>query len=148
MREIWVMQPRFEKRVGNAPFSLVEQPRFRAGFDFLRLRAQTGEADMALAEWWEAFSLAGEGERQDMVDALREQGGRSGRTRSRRKAEPAHTEPASLTKTWACRAKPLPRAAMPPRASAAVAAASPVVQAVRPKRLPAANEWPARRGLN
>jgi len=95
MREIWVMQPRFEKRVGNAPFSLVEQPRFRAGFDFLRLRAQTGEADMALAEWWEAFSLAGEGERQDMVDALREQGGRSGRTRSRRKAEPAHTEPAA-----------------------------------------------------
>ncbi|MCQ8780394.1 polynucleotide adenylyltransferase PcnB, partial [Escherichia coli] len=37
MREIWLMQPRFERRVGNSPFTLVEQPRFRAGFDFLRL---------------------------------------------------------------------------------------------------------------
>src|SRR5450756_3242008 len=33
MREIWMMQPRFEKRVGSAPFGLVEQPRFRAAFD-------------------------------------------------------------------------------------------------------------------
>jgi poly(A) polymerase len=42
MREIWMMQPRFEKRSGNTPFSLVEQPRFRAGFDFMRLRADAG----------------------------------------------------------------------------------------------------------
>ena len=42
MREIWMMQPRFEKRIGNTPFSLVEQPRFRAGFDFMRLRADVG----------------------------------------------------------------------------------------------------------
>ena len=90
MREIWVMQPRFEKRTGNAPFSLVEQPRFRAGFDFLRLRAQTGETDLALAEWWETFSLASEGERQDMVEALRAEQGRSGRAgRVRRQAAPA-----------------------------------------------------------
>ena len=33
MREIWLMQPRFDRRTGNAPFSLVQQPRFRAGFD-------------------------------------------------------------------------------------------------------------------
>ncbi len=38
MREIWMMQPRFERRVGNGPLTLVEQPRFRAGFDFLRRR--------------------------------------------------------------------------------------------------------------
>ncbi len=93
MREIWVMQPRFEKRVGNAPFTLVEQPRFRAGFDFLRLRAQTGEVDVALAEWWERFSLASDADRQDMVDALRhEQGQRPARTRVRRKPEAAEGE--------------------------------------------------------
>ena len=33
----------------SAPDSLVEQPRFRAGFDFLRLRADVGEVDAALA---------------------------------------------------------------------------------------------------
>jgi poly(A) polymerase len=34
MREIWMMQPRFDKRVGSAPFGLVEQARFRAGIRF------------------------------------------------------------------------------------------------------------------
>src|SRR5574343_453731 len=58
MREIWTMQPRFERRVGNGPFTLIEQPRFRAGFDFLRLRGQVGEVEAELADWWEDFSLA------------------------------------------------------------------------------------------
>ncbi|NCP54826.1 MAG: polynucleotide adenylyltransferase PcnB, partial [Rhodoferax sp.] len=71
MREIWTMQPRFEKRVGSAPFGLVEQPRFRAAFDFMRLRAENGEIDEVLSDWWEEFSLADDNLRQDMVDAVR-----------------------------------------------------------------------------
>lgn len=72
MREIWTMQPRFEKRTGSSPYSLLEQPRFRAGFDFLRLRAQTGEIDMELAEWWEKFSTAYDDERHAMIEAMRQ----------------------------------------------------------------------------
>ena len=72
MREIWTMQPRFEKRVGSSPYSLLEQPRFRAGFDFLRLRAQTGEVDTELAEWWEKFSTAYDDERHAMIEAVRQ----------------------------------------------------------------------------
>jgi poly(A) polymerase len=71
MREIWMMQPRFDKRVGTSPFSLVEQPRFRAGFDFLRLRAQVGEVEEELSHWWETFSTASDAMREDMVDAQR-----------------------------------------------------------------------------
>ena len=71
MREIWMMQPRFDKRVGTSPFSLVDQARFRAGFDFLRLRAQVGEVEEELAHWWETFSMASDEVRQDMVDAQR-----------------------------------------------------------------------------
>jgi poly(A) polymerase len=71
MREIWLMQPRFDKRTGNAPFSLAEQARFRAGFDYLRLRAQVGEVPETLAQWWELFSTADDATRQDMVDAVR-----------------------------------------------------------------------------
>ncbi|WP_137896701.1 polynucleotide adenylyltransferase PcnB [Ramlibacter sp. 2FC] len=67
MREIWMMQPRFEKRVGSTPFGLVEQPRFRAGFDFLRLRADAGEIDDTLADWWQEFSLADDAAREDLV---------------------------------------------------------------------------------
>jgi len=71
MREIWMMQPRFDRRVGQTPFSLVEQPRFRAGFDFLRLRAQVGEVSEELSHWWETFSLASEPVQRDMVEAIR-----------------------------------------------------------------------------
>lgn len=82
MREIWTMQPRFERRTGNGPSSLVEQPRFRAGFDFLRLRGQVGEVDPTLAIWWESFSLADPSERRQMLDEVRQQasagGGRKG----------------------------------------------------------------------
>ncbi len=73
MREIWVMQPRFEKRVGSTPFGMVEQPRFRAAFDFMRLRADIGEVDEVLADWWQEFSMADDNLRQDLVDQVREE---------------------------------------------------------------------------
>jgi poly(A) polymerase len=71
MREIWLMQPRFEKRVGSAPFGLTEQPRFRAAFDFMRLRAENGEIDIVLSDWWQEFSMANDNLRNDMVDAVK-----------------------------------------------------------------------------
>ena len=72
MREIWLMQPRFERRAGNSVFTLVEQPRFRAGFDFLRLRAEAGETAPELATWWEDFSLADASRRTRLIDEARE----------------------------------------------------------------------------
>ena len=73
MREIWMMQPRFEKRTGSTPFGLVEQPRFRAAFDFMRLRADVGEVDIVLADWWQEFSQASDAVREDLVAQLREE---------------------------------------------------------------------------
>ena len=73
MREIWMMQPRFDKRAGNAPFGLVEQPRFRAGFDFMRLRADVGEVDVVLADWWQEFSTGDDNLRQDLMEQAREE---------------------------------------------------------------------------
>jgi len=73
MREIWLMQPRFERRGGSGPFSLVEQPRYRAGFDFLRLRADVGDADATLADWWEDFALGDEEERRALLEDARQQ---------------------------------------------------------------------------
>ena len=74
MREIWQMQPRFERRQGNATMALLEQPRFRAGFDFLRLRGDAGEIDAELANWWEDFSLADDEGRRKLLDAVRPTG--------------------------------------------------------------------------
>ncbi|MEY4910816.1 MAG: hypothetical protein RL761_479, partial [Pseudomonadota bacterium] len=73
MREIWMMQPRFEKRVGSTPFGMVDQPRFRASFDFMRLRAVAGEVEESLAEWWQEFSIATDEQREDMVAEVREE---------------------------------------------------------------------------
>lgn len=88
MREIWLMQPRFERRNGNAPYALVEQPRFRAGFDFLRLRADAGEVPVELAEWWEDFSLGSDADREALVEAVRESGRPKRSAGPRRAAEP------------------------------------------------------------
>ena len=82
MREIWLMQPRFERRVGNTPSSLVEQPRFRAGYDFLRLRADIGEVDPDLADWWEDYALGTPEEREALLAAVREAQRRAVRARA------------------------------------------------------------------
>jgi poly(A) polymerase len=91
MREIWLMQPRFERRVGNSVFTLVEQPRFRAGFDFLRLRGDAGEVDAELANWWEDFSLADEAGRARLMDGARDldRGHRTGAPAAEGNADPA-----------------------------------------------------------
>jgi len=110
MREIWMMQPRFDKRVGSSPLTLVEQPRFRAGFDFLRLRAQTGEVDEELAHWWETFSTASDDMRQDMLEEHRRASGKAQPRRVRRgdAEHPGDAAPAGRTHR-------LPAAAPAPR---------------------------------
>ncbi|HEU5294637.1 MAG TPA: polynucleotide adenylyltransferase PcnB [Burkholderiaceae bacterium] len=83
MREIWMMQPRFERRQANSAMALVAQPRFRAGYDFLRLRADAQELDGELADWWEDFSLGDADEREALLQLARDA------ERHRRQGEPA-----------------------------------------------------------
>lgn len=52
LRELIAMQPRFERREGRRALRLLDHPRFRAGYDFLLLRAAAGEADPEVANWW------------------------------------------------------------------------------------------------
>ena len=58
MRDIWAMQPRFERRVGKSPYKLLEHPRLRAGYDFLLLRCESGEIDAEIGKWWTDFMAA------------------------------------------------------------------------------------------
>ena len=106
MREIWMMQPRFEKRSGTSALGMVEQPRFRAAFDFMRLRAENGEVEEVLADWWQDFGTADDNLRRDMVDQVREE--QSQRQRAPRPARAA-----------------APRGAAPPASSAAASGATP-----------------------
>jgi poly(A) polymerase len=96
MREIWMMQPRFEKRVGSGPWSLVDQARFRAGFDFMRLRADVGEVDDVLADWWQEFSVADDATREDLLQQVRlesQKTQRVPRVHSVRRAEKPQDDP-------------------------------------------------------
>jgi poly(A) polymerase len=67
MQEIWVMQPRFLGRAGRRPFRLLEHPRFRAAYDFMLLRCESGEIDMELGNWWETFQHAKVSDRENML---------------------------------------------------------------------------------
>ncbi|MBS1155609.1 MAG: poly(A) polymerase [Proteobacteria bacterium] len=67
MKEIWLLQPRFEQRSGNRPFRLVEQQRFRAAYDFLVLRAECGLVDKELAQWWHEFQYGDEQSRSALI---------------------------------------------------------------------------------
>ena len=80
IKEIWSLQPRFEQRAGSRPFRLLEHPRFRAAYDFLMLRAESGEAPAELGEWWTRFQDAGPEAREAM---LRQDEGPKKRRRSR-----------------------------------------------------------------
>ena len=96
MREIWMMQPRFDKRIGSTAFSLVEQARFRAGFDFLRLRAEVAEVELALADWWQEFSMADDAAREDLIQLAKSEKSTaptSGAVKSRR--APRRAKPVS-----------------------------------------------------
>ncbi len=86
MREIWSLQPRFEGRANKRPLLLLSHPRFRAAFDFLALRAASGEAAAELVEWWTRFQEASDAERSEMLAPPR---GTTERKRRRRRRRPA-----------------------------------------------------------
>jgi poly(A) polymerase len=67
MKEIWLLQPRFEQRGGQRPFRLLALPRFRAAYDFLLLRCESGEADKELGTWWDEFQHTNEDRRAEML---------------------------------------------------------------------------------
>jgi poly(A) polymerase len=100
IKEIWSLQPRFEQRAGARPFRLLEHPRFRAAYDFLVIRGESGEAPAALVEWWTTFQEAGQAEREAMLKPdeapkkRRRSRGRSRRARDASDAPPATPSPA------------------------------------------------------
>jgi poly(A) polymerase len=92
-KEIWALQPRFENRSGRRPFALAEHPGFRAAYDFLQLRAESGEVAKELLDWWRRFIDAAPEERSELL--LPAAAGETKRRRRRRgrKKEPAGAPP-------------------------------------------------------
>jgi poly(A) polymerase len=90
MREIWTLQPRFERRTGRAPFRLLEHLRLRAGYDFLLIRCAAEEAPADLGEWWTKFIHGSEEERAALMQ----------------EASKTHTAPSSSSRRRRSRRRP------------------------------------------
>ena len=92
MRDVWFLQNKFSRIFGSRPYRLLEQPKFRAAYDFLQLRAETGGADQELVDWWTRFQSADEELRKKMTTppkgSLSNPKGKSRRYRPRSKSEP------------------------------------------------------------
>jgi len=71
MREVWLLQDRFENMTGMRPYKLLSHPRFRAAYDFMLLRAGSHETSEQTAEWWTRFQEAGSTERKKMTSGPR-----------------------------------------------------------------------------
>ncbi|MGP5546805.1 polynucleotide adenylyltransferase PcnB [Psychrobacter alimentarius] len=103
IRDIWILQPKLAAPRSKQIVQLSEHPRFRAGFDFLLLREQCGDAEHPLSEstnemgeWWQTYQTLSEQDQQKAIDAFDEnirrgaykQGqGQRGRARNRQKHE-------------------------------------------------------------
>ncbi|WP_043308778.1 polynucleotide adenylyltransferase PcnB [Pseudomonas sp. ML96] len=70
IREIWDMQERLPRRSGKRADLLLENPRFRAGYDFLLLREDAGEQTDGLGDWWTDYQDATDSERRSMIRDL------------------------------------------------------------------------------
>lgn len=70
VRDMFAMQPQLEHPRSRRVLRLIEQPRFRAAFDLLLLRAKVGMAQQELVDWWSALQTADPQQRQDMALAL------------------------------------------------------------------------------
>ena len=101
IRDIWILQPKLAAPRSKQIVQLSEHPRFRAGFDFLLLREQCGDAEHPLSEstngmgdWWQTYQTLSEREQQQAIDDFDENIRRGaykqaqrGRGRNRQKPE-------------------------------------------------------------
>ncbi len=93
-REIWAMQSRLERRNGKRAYRLLSDPRFRAGYDFLLLRAQDGvPALKELANWWTAFQEGGDPQRAELLQTLKPGPAPAKRRRGRRRPRTPAADP-------------------------------------------------------
>jgi len=70
IKEIWELQYQLPRRHGKRAFYILAQPRFRAAYDFLLLRAITDTKLQILADWWTQFQEADLEQQNDMINAL------------------------------------------------------------------------------
>lgn len=105
IRDIWILQPKLAAPRSKQIIQLSEHPRFRAGFDFLLLREQCGDAEHPLSEstngmgeWWQNYQTLTEQQQDQAIEDFDEnirrgayKQGQRGRGRNRQKPQALST---------------------------------------------------------
>jgi poly(A) polymerase len=95
LRDLIMLQPRFERRSGRRALRLLEHPKFRAAYDFLLLRAASGEIDPEMAAWWTRLQEMSADERLAEVESQpRAEGETDASAPRRRRRRPRRRGPA------------------------------------------------------
>jgi poly(A) polymerase len=69
-REIWLLQMRLVRRHGKRVQQLMSEMRFRAAYDFLEIRALSGEPVQELASWWHEYIEGDTAKRRVLIKGL------------------------------------------------------------------------------
>jgi poly(A) polymerase len=85
MAEMLALQPRFENNKGRRALNLLEHKRFRAAYDFMMLRAEVGDFDQELADFWTQAQSQGAEQRLQSFDVSSKAEPHKRRRRPRRK---------------------------------------------------------------
>ncbi len=71
IREVWELQPRLEQPKPRQVPALAAHPRFRAGFDFLLMREQTGDKTVGtMGQWWHDYQELSNDQRERAIADL------------------------------------------------------------------------------
>ncbi|MBE9568795.1 MAG: polynucleotide adenylyltransferase PcnB [Proteobacteria bacterium] len=89
MRDIWSLQTRFHYRAGKRAQAVLEHEKFRAGYDFLCIRAQAGEAGTVNelsqdCEWWTDIQKLSPEKQRNMLFETKKSGKPKRRRRSKK----------------------------------------------------------------
>ncbi|MCB1646948.1 MAG: polynucleotide adenylyltransferase PcnB [Pseudomonadales bacterium] len=87
MRDIWFLQYRLPNRAGKKAETLMAHKRFRAAYDFLILREESGERLDNLGKWWTEYQEANNDQRQTMTTAAPKSKTRKRNRRKRRRPD-------------------------------------------------------------
>ena len=90
VRDVWSLQRRLEDRYARNITRLATHPRFRAAYDFLVLRAESGEGqgiDEA-ADWWTRYQDADEETQREFIEGRRSSQPAKRKRRRRRPSRP------------------------------------------------------------
>ena len=87
MKDIWILQDKLARREGKRAFKTFEHPKFRAGYDFLLLRAEIENTPnlIELAQWWTDFQTVSNDARMQMIKGIKSSPTRKRRTPKKRK---------------------------------------------------------------